>query len=97
MRYVRSGCSPVLLLALMFSICSNVAYAQSDTSQISGYATDATGGVVPGATVTATNEVTGLERQAETNEKGYYVAANLPPGNYTITAEAQGFKRYVKT
>lgn len=97
MRYVHSVCPPVLLLALMFSICSNVAYAQSDTSQISGYATDATGGVVPGATVTATNEVTGLERQAETNEKGYYVAANLPPGLYTISAEAQGFKRYVKT
>ena len=97
MRYVHSVCPPVLLLALMFSICSNVAYAQSDTSQISGYATDATGGVVPGATVTATNEVTGLQRQAETNEKGYYVAANLPPGTYTITAEAEGFKRYVKT
>ncbi len=71
--------------------------AQSDTAQISGFVTDATGGVVPAATVAATNEVTGLERQVETNPNGYFVVANLPPGLYTITAEAEGFKRYIKT
>ena len=71
--------------------------AQSDTAQISGFVTDATGGVVPAATVAAINEVTGLERQVETNPNGYFVVANLPPGLYTITAEAKGFKRYIKT
>ncbi len=71
--------------------------AQSDTAQISGFVTDATGGVVPAATVAAINEVTGLERQVETNPNGYFVVANLPPSLYTITAEAEGFKRYIKT
>ena len=71
--------------------------AQSDTAQISGYVKDASGGVVPGVTVVAMNEVTGLARQSQTNENGYYVTANLPPGFYTIAAEAEGFKRYVKT
>ncbi len=85
------------LCAVLLAIPGMRLGAQSDTAQISGFVTDATGGVVPAATVAAINEVTGLERLVETNPNGYFVVANLPPGLYTITAEAEGFKRYIKT
>jgi hypothetical protein len=71
-------------------------YSQSDTSQIVGYVRDASGGSVPNAKVTATNEATGIERQATTSADGYYILTNLPPGYYTVTAEMAGFKKYVK-
>jgi hypothetical protein len=44
--------------------------------------------------VVARNEATGLERRATTNQDGYYIVTNLPPGQYTVTVEAQGFKKY---
>jgi hypothetical protein len=71
--------------------------AQSDTAQISGFVKDPTGSVVPNATVTVTNEATGLERKTQTNETGYYVVSNLPPGSYTVTVEATGFKKFIRS
>jgi len=72
-------------------------FAQSDTAAISGFVKDATGSVVPAASVSVRNEATGLERRITTNEGGYYVATSLPPGYYTVTVEKAGFKKYVKT
>jgi hypothetical protein len=76
---------------------ATTAFPQSDTAQISGFVKDATGAVVPSARVTLTNETTGLERNALSNQSGYYVVSNLPPGFYTLSVEAAGFKRFVKT
>ena len=73
------------------------AFAQSDTAQMAGFVRDATSSVVPNAKVSIQNEATGLERHAATNESGYYVVSGLPPGFYTLTVEATGFKLYVKT
>src|SRR6202011_544615 len=36
----------------------------------------------------------GVDREATTNESGYYAITNVPPGLYTVVAEAQGFRRY---
>jgi len=71
--------------------------AQSDTAQISGFVKDPTGAVVSKANVTILNEPTGLERRAATNEAGYYVVSSLPPGYYSLSVEAAGFKKFVKT
>ncbi len=90
--YAALVSSLALWLALSIS-----GFAQSDTAQISGFVKDATGAVVPKASVTIKNEATGLERKTTTNESGYYVVANLPPGFYTVTVEATGFKKAVKT
>ena len=49
---------------------------------------------VPKAKVSLTNEATGAENLTFTNESGYYVVPNLPPGSYTVRAEAAGFKRF---
>jgi len=65
--------------------------------EISGFVKDSTGGVLPGATVTATQVGTQLTRTAVTNEQGYYVLPEIPIGEYQIVAELQGFKRFVET
>ncbi len=94
----KAGVRPAFLavLALTLFVVAG-AYAQSDTSQITGIVKDATGGVVPAAAVTVTNEATQVQRTAETNSNGFYVVSSLPSGFYTVTVESPGFKRFVKT
>lgn len=69
------------------------AFAQSDLGRVSGFVNDQSGAAVPNAKVTVRNQ-SGVERQATTNESGYYVISNIPAGLYTMTAEAPGFQRY---
>jgi hypothetical protein len=71
--------------------------AQSDNASISGTITDSAGAVLPRATVTVRNEATTEIRTATTNDGGFYTVTNLPPGNYTIKMEAQGFQSYVQS
>src|SRR5262249_25953536 len=58
-----------------------------------GFVRDPSGASVAGAKVTVQNK-SGVERQTTTNESGYYVISNVPPGLYTLTVEAGGFQRY---
>ncbi len=64
------------------------AWAQSFRGSIRGTVTDPTGSVIAGAKVTAKNIATGLQREATTGEDGAYVLAELPAGEYTVTAES---------
>ena len=75
----------------------SLAHAQSDNASITGTITDSSGAVVPGAAVTITNEATGLARTVNSNETGFYAITNLPPGNYTVNATAQGFEGFTQT
>ena len=71
-------------------------FAQTGTGTfgtILGVVTDETGAVVPRATASVTNEKTGIERTAETNEQGVYRVLALLPGIYTVQVDANGFKR----
>ena len=81
-----------VLLGLLFSVA--LATAQTDTGSIGGFVKDPTGGVVPKAKVTISNEGTGAVQSLLTDSSGYYIAPNLPPGIYTMVAEAPGFKRF---
>lgn len=90
---------PILgAVLLLFSsiLFSAVARAQSDAGQISGFVKDTTGAFIPGADVAITNETTGFKRKVLTNDSGYYVLPNLPPGFYTVDFEMSGFKHLVK-
>jgi predicted heme/steroid binding protein len=71
-------------------------FAQSDLGRISGFIKDPSGATVPNAKVTVRNNI-GVERQVTTNESGYYVVTNVPPGLYTMIAEAAGFHRFETT
>jgi hypothetical protein len=84
---------PVFLLSL---ILAAPAFAQSQAANgsIEGTVVDASGGVLPGVTVTVTNTDTGAVRAVVTNESGLYRAPLLPLGKYNVTAELQGFKKF---
>src|SRR5438270_198487 len=62
---------------------------------ITGTVTDASGGVVPNATVTATNDATAVAKTATTNSAGTYQFTDLIPGSYTVRMESPGFQSSV--
>src|SRR5438046_8021809 len=82
----------VFLLAVVFSSV-RIAPAQSGLGRISGFVKDPSGASITGAKITARNQ-SGVERQTTSNESGYYVITNVPPGFYTVTVEAAAFERY---
>ncbi len=81
------------LTCLLWILMSSTGWAQSDNGSISGFVRDPSGLSVPNAKVTAKNQ-SGLERIVTTTEAGYYIITNIPPGFYTVSVEAQGFKVY---
>src|SRR5467141_3419684 len=68
------------------------AYSQGSFGRILGTVTDQSGGVVAGATVTVLDKDRGVSRTLTADDAGAYNAPNLTPGNYTVRAEAKGFK-----
>ena len=84
---------PFLLLA----ITALPSIAQTGTSRITGRIGDSKGATVPGASVTVTNEATGLSQTQTTTDAGVYSFDSLPAGAYTVTVEQQGFKKFQKT
>jgi hypothetical protein len=72
------------------------AVAQVPQAMITGRITDANKGVVPGAKVTVTNVGTAIPYSRETDDTGAYTIPLLPPGDYSIEIEKQGFKTIVK-
>ena len=83
----------LVLVALMSLRCE----AQATSAEISGSVTDASGAVVPGATITATNIETSTIHSTKSETNGDYVLTNLRPGTYTLTAEAEGFSKLVQS
>src|SRR5215471_11821163 len=82
--------------ALVIFLGAVPALAQSDLGRISGFIKDPSGATVTNAKITAENK-SGLRRETTTNDSGYYIITNVPPGLYNIIAEAPGFERYQST
>ena len=80
------------LFALWFG-CVLALHAQAPTGQITGTVVDASGAVVRGASVTASNAATNQQRATITDEDGLFLIPALPPGNYDVRVEAPGFSR----
>ena len=81
----------ILSLAVAITTLSIAVPAFAQNAQISGTLKDQSGGVLPGATITAKNVETGLARSVVTDPTGVYRVPALPPGRYSLTAEMQGF------
>jgi hypothetical protein len=81
---------------MMLAFSGTLALGQGTSASLTGQITDATGAAVTGATVTAKNTDTNLAQTSTSNAVGVYTIAPLPPGNYTLTVEAKGFKRYLQ-
>jgi hypothetical protein len=77
-------------LAAVF-VLSTQLMASLDRGAIRGTVTDPQGAVVPEATVVVTNMDTGVETRLASNAAGFYLAAELVPGRYTVRVEASGF------
>src|SRR5271163_4928698 len=77
---------PLLLLAFTLP-----GLAQTVTGAVRGTITDATGAIVPGADVTATNVATGVKTSTKTNQAGEYSIRFLQIGSYKLAIAANGF------
>jgi hypothetical protein len=84
----------IVVFALLGSV--SIASAQDFRGGITGRVTDASGGRMPGVTVTATNVATNVASSTTTNGEGDYAIAFLNPGSYTLSAELSGFKKAVR-
>src|SRR5258707_15074697 len=90
---MKNACRVAVFVLFMSLGGSGILFAQSDLGKISGFIKDPSGATIANAKVTVRNN-TGVERQTTTNDSGYYVVTNVPPGLYTMVAEATGFQKY---
>ena len=96
-RFKSSGYC-ILFSTLLLVVCFSMkAPAQVATATISGTVRDATGAVVPGATITLRNVETGARRTVTTDATGRYSAPQLGLGGYEVTASATGFQTIVRS
>jgi len=79
-------------LCLALFVSAPLAAQTVTTGNIIGTVTDAQGGVLPGAVVTATHTETGTNYEAVTGADGHFSILNVRVGNYTIAANMSGFK-----
>ena len=82
----------VLLLAATVT-----AFGQGTTSRVTGIISDSSGAAIAGASVTLTNESTGVSLTATTNDGGAYTFDLIQAGTYRISVEKQGFKKFVSS
>jgi Carboxypeptidase regulatory-like domain len=88
-KWLSMGAGLIAMMLLLFAMPA--LHAQT-TAQISGLVTDATGAVIPGATVTLVNEATQDTRVVKSNGDGLYSFPALLPSSYTIEVTAKGFE-----
>src|SRR5690348_833241 len=81
----------VVLIAFSLAIAAN---AQTFRGAINGTVTDPSGGVVPNATVKATETTTGIDHTTTTTSDGVFAFQDIPLGFYKVTVTAQGFPAY---
>src|SRR3982751_5030905 len=86
-----------LLLVIAVAIFAVTAVAQTSTSRITGRVFDAKQASIAGASVTITNEATNVSQTQTTTEAGVYAFEALPVGDYTLSVEQNGFKKFLKT
>jgi hypothetical protein len=83
-------------ITILLLTAATSALPQSTTATLFGVVRDGTGAVVPQARVTARNILTSFSRSAQTDETGNYLITNLPVGDYSLTAEKEGFRRFIQ-
>src|SRR6185436_9128382 len=85
----------ILVLCLVLFSAAALAQSQATTGVIEGTVTDATGGVLPGVTVTLRNTATNFEQVQVTDSGGRFRGVLLPLGPYEVRATLEGFSSQV--
>src|ERR1700704_4707697 len=83
-------------VVLCLFLCA-AAFGQSSFATLSGTIADGTGALIPGVSITATNNATGVVSTVISNDTGSYSVASLLPGTYKVTAELPGFQTQTYT
>ena len=97
MRVEEVQMRPRLVGLLVIACCSIVeprVFGQESTAELRGRVVDAQNATVPGATLTITNQATGVVRQTVSNADGTYFITAVPPGLYALEAQLSGFSKY---
>jgi hypothetical protein len=89
-QFATLGC---LALALMLSMTASVFAQSSTTATVRGHVEDSSGAVLPGATITLTNQGTKAMTTAVSDDRGQYLVSVFP-GTYDLKVELSGFKTY---
>ncbi len=87
--------SVVLAVVLIWIGWTAPLCAQSFTASLQGTVTDSSGAIVPQTQLTLANEETNIKHATQSNERGVYLFARVPPGVYRLTAELPGFRTFV--
>ena len=94
---IRAMLAGALCLGMVLGFFNRDLSAQTTGSSIiQGSVTDSSGAVIPGATITATNLETNLQRSVPSNNAGLYSLPNLPPGRYRVQVSMAGFQTNVR-
>lgn len=88
---------PIAALAVLLWTAGTGLAQNTNSGDIRGTVTDATGAVVPGVAVTLLNTDTGVTKDLVTNSAGLYDAVSILPGHYTITFAKEGFDKLVRS
>ncbi|WP_321475055.1 TonB-dependent receptor domain-containing protein [uncultured Paludibaculum sp.] len=84
------------MLVLLGLLSSLAVVLHAQTAQITGRVSDSTGAVIVGAKVAVSNTETGVSREIQSNEDGYYTAPLLARGQYSIHVIQAGFKELIR-
>src|SRR5690348_16908583 len=91
---VRSKTTLFLSVSLLLS---GIGYAQTTSGSIAGSVVDAQHAALPNAAVTAREQQQKFVVNTRTDDSGRFVFTQVPPGTYTISVDATGFKRLDRT
>lgn len=80
----------------LLTLIGIAAYAQAPLGTITGTITDSSGAVIAGAAVSVTEKTTNVARSLTANGAGLFSAPALPPGDYAVRAESEGFQTVVR-
>ena len=92
-QWSRTLCFMAAAIFLPGSHCT----AQVTSAELIGTIRDASGAVIPNAKVTANNIATDVSHSTVSGNSGDYVLTSLPPGDYTVTVDAPGFRKLVQS
>jgi hypothetical protein len=91
---IRRGIFAAFAIIFSFGISGLWAQSAGSAGTIYGTVTDTTGAIVPGATVTIANPVSGLSRTGKSDPDGHYQFTNLPFNPYHLSVSMTGFAAY---